>query len=211
MKKNLFVLAALLAAGMVVGCGNQQASDTSTSEETKTSDVVASSEGKASETPVVSESSVTPVVSESSAAPVAESVTVNVEIKEYIKNDAHKTDVATFNYASALGLDATKFDVKATLSSDGFNAGTFDRNQQLALYKDSSITFTCTGIVVDSVSFTVAGKAADKEPGTITVKAGETEIAEADGKYAVNSASFSINNAGSQSRLSNIVIVYHAA
>ena len=117
------------------------------------------------------------------------------------------------NNAAALGLDEDLFTV---LADKGANQNLPGLNQanDIRLYADRA-TGNGNTITVSIASGTITSIVLDiKQTATFVVKAGETAVTEENGAYAINAASFSIQNtttgATTQLRLNKITITYES-
>ena len=115
------------------------------------------------------------------------------------------------NNAATLGLDADLFTV---IADKGANQNLPGLNQanDIRLYADKN-SGNGNIITVSIASGTITSIVLDiKQTATFVVKAGETAVTEAGGAYAINAASFSIQNtttgATTQLRLNKITITY---
>ena len=115
------------------------------------------------------------------------------------------------NNAATLGLDADLFTVLADKGSNQ-NLPGLNQANDIRLYADKN-SGNGNIITVSIASGTITSIVLDiKQTATFVVKAGETAVTEAGGAYAINAASFSIQNtttgATTQLRLNKITITY---
>lgn len=115
------------------------------------------------------------------------------------------------NNAATLGLDEDLFTVLADKGSNQNFPGLNQAND-IRLYADKN-SGNGNIIIVSIASGTITSIVLDiKQTATFVVKAGETAVTEAGGAYAINAASFSIQNtttgATTQLRLNKITITY---
>ncbi len=115
------------------------------------------------------------------------------------------------NNAATLGLDEDLFTVLADKGSNQNFPGLNQAND-IRLYADKN-SGNGNIITVSIASGTITSIVLDiKQTATFVVKAGETAVTEAGGAYAINAASFSIQNtttgATTQLRLNKITITY---
>ena len=117
------------------------------------------------------------------------------------------------NNATTLGLDEDLFTV---LADKGANQNLPGLNQanDIRLYADKN-TGNGNTVTVSIASGTITSIVLDiKQTATFVVKAGETAVTEENGAYAINAASFSIQNtttgATTQLRLNKITITYES-
>ncbi len=117
------------------------------------------------------------------------------------------------NNAATLGLDADLFTVLADKGSSQTLPG-LNKAGDIRLYADKNAG-NGNIITVSIASGTITSIVLDiKQTATFVVKAGETVVTEANGAYAINAASFSIQNtttgATTQLQLNKITITYEA-
>jgi hypothetical protein len=117
------------------------------------------------------------------------------------------------NNAATLGLDEDLFTVLADKGSNQNFPGLNQAND-IRLYADKN-SGNGNIITVSIASGTITSIVLDiKQTATFVVKAGETAVTEAGGAYAINAASFSIQNtttgATTQLRLNKITITYES-
>ena len=115
------------------------------------------------------------------------------------------------NNAATVGLDA---DLVTVLAEKGANQNLpgLNKANDIRLYADKN-SGNGNIITVSIASGTITSIVLDiKQTATFVVKAGETAVTEAGGAYAINAASFSIQNtttgATTQLRLNKITITY---
>ena len=117
------------------------------------------------------------------------------------------------NNAATVGLDADLFTVLADKGSNQ-NLPGLNKGNDIRLYADRAsgngniITVSIASGTINSIVLDI------KQTATFVVKAGETAVTEAGGAYAINAASFSIQNtttgATTQLHLNKITITYTA-
>lgn len=117
------------------------------------------------------------------------------------------------NNAATLGLDANLFTVLADKGSNQ-NLPGLNKANDIRLYADKN-SGNGNIITVSIASGTITSIVLDiKQTATFVVKAGESEVIEANGAYAINAASFSIQNtttgATTQLQFNKITITYEA-
>ncbi|MBO5553545.1 MAG: hypothetical protein J5937_05020, partial [Paludibacteraceae bacterium] len=117
------------------------------------------------------------------------------------------------NNAATVGLDADLFTVLADKGANQ-NLPGLNKGNDIRLYADRS-TGNGNTITVSIANGTINSIVLDiKQNATFVVKAGETAVTEAGGAYAINAASFSIQNtttgATTQLHLNKITITYTA-
>lgn len=117
------------------------------------------------------------------------------------------------NNAATVGLDADLFTVLADKGSNQNFPG-LNKANDIRLYADKN-SGNGNIITVSIASGTITSIVLDiKQTATFVVKAGETVVTEANGAYAINAASFSIQNtttgATTQLQLNKITITYEA-
>ena len=117
------------------------------------------------------------------------------------------------NNAETLGLDADLFTVLADKGSNS-NLPGLNKANDIRLYADKN-SGNGNIITVSIASGTITSIVLDiKQTATFVVKAGETVVTEANGAYAINAASFSIQNTttgtNTQLQLNKITITYEA-
>lgn len=141
----------------------------------------------------------------------AGSMMANEAVLQYTGGVTTNLEGEGVNNAATLGLDEDLFTVLADKGSNQNFPGLNQAND-IRLYADRT-TGNGNTITVSIASGTITSIVLDiKQTATFVVKAGETAVTEAGGAYAINAASFSIQNtttgATTQLRLNKITITY---